>query len=400
MIGAAWLAGASCAISAFGAIMTRANLARLRPAPRATALATPLVSVCIPARDEAANLEACVRAVLASTGANLEVLVYDDQSVDDTPGILSRLCAADSRVRRVETSPLPEGWNGKQHACWRLAAAARGEWLIFTDADVRFAPTCVARATSLASRGGLGLVSAFPRQLVGTPGEAVIVPMIFFILLMYLPFGRMRTTLDPAASAACGQFLCVSREAYNASGGHAMFKDSMHDGVKMPRAVRRAGFRTDLFDGSDVLECRMYRGLSQSWRGFAKNAYEGLSSVALLVFLTVMHLVGYLLPWAGLAWAGWHTGATSGPWPVPAMILWVISLGLAVVQVNQVFARGLAAPVPGFGATMLLPRVLPVAGVLSMTLIQWHSYLLHVSGRRTWRGRGLAPLREPPVKTV
>jgi hypothetical protein len=362
-------------------------------------VAQPLISVCIPARNEAANLEPCVRAILTSTAAKLEVLVYDDQSTDETPRILARLCEADRRVRRIDTVSLPEGWNGKQHACWRMAAAARGEWLVFTDADVRFAPTCLSRATALASRDNLGLVSAFPRQLLGTVAEAVIVPMIFFILLMYLPFGRMRKTLDPAASAACGQFLCVSREAYDASGGHAGFKDSMHDGVKMPRAVRRAGFKTDLFDGSDGLECRMYRGLAQSWRGFAKNAYEGLSSVVLLVFLSVMHGVGYLLPWAGLVWGVWRTAATREAPPTLAMALWAISIVLAAVQVNQIFARRLATPLPNWRVA-LLPRVLPVLGVFAMTLIQWHSFVLHLSGRRTWRGRGLATLHKPPVKAV
>lgn len=388
-----WLAIPSAAISAFGVLMTRANLARFRPAPpapRPGGQALPLISVCIPARNEEANLEACVRGVLASTGANLEVLVYDDQSTDETPEILARLCEADARVRRVDTLALPEGWNGKQHACWRMAAAARGRWLVFTDADVRFAPECLSRAVALGERDNLGLVSAFPRQLVGTLGEALAVPMIFFILLMYLPFGRMRSTLDPAASAACGQFLCVRRDAYDASGGHQAFKDSMHDGVKMPRAIRRAGFKTDLFDASTLLQCRMYQGVAQTWRGFAKNAFEGLGSVALLVFLTLVHLVGYVLPWAGLAlW---------GPVSVIASILWVGAIVLAMVQINLIYRRQLAA---GPTTVTWLPRVFPVIGVVTMTLIQWHSFLLHLTGRRSWRGRTLgAPLRECPVKTA
>ncbi|MBI1189141.1 MAG: glycosyltransferase [Tepidisphaera sp.] len=388
-----WLAIPSAAISALGVLMTRANLARFRPAPpapRPDGNDLPLISVCIPARNEEANLEACVRGVLASTGANLEVLVYDDQSTDETPEILARLCEADARVRRVDTLALPEGWNGKQHACWRMAAAAKGQWLVFTDADVRFAPECLSRAVALGERDNLGLVSAFPRQLVGTLGEALAVPMIFFILLMYLPFGRMRSTLDPAASAACGQFLCVRRDAYDASGGHQSFKDSMHDGVKMPRAIRRAGFKTDLFDASDLLQCRMYQGAAQTWRGFAKNAFEGLGSLLLLTFLTLVHLLGYLLPWAALAL--WR------PLSPLAASLWAGAILLAALQMNLIYARRLAS---GPTAATLLPRLLPALGVATMSLIQWHSYLLHLTGRRSWRGRTLtAPVGECPVKTA
>lgn len=416
---ALWLAIGSCAITALGVLMTRANLARLRPAPgvdetvgagrgggggeedtswkpapQKAGNTKPLISVCIPARNEAANIEACVRAVLASTDASVEVLVYDDQSTDETPRILARLCEADPRVRRVDTIALPPGWNGKQHACWRMAGAALGEWLIFTDADVRFAPSCVARAVAMGRENGLGMVSAFPRQVLGTVGEAMAVPMIFFILLMYLPFGRMRKTLDPSASAACGQFLCVSRAGYDASGGHAGFRDSMHDGVKMPRALRRAGFKTDLFDGSDLLECRMYRGWDQTWRGFTKNAFEGLSSLALLVFLTVVHGVGYVLPPLGLVWASVSGQPLAGG-------LWALAMGLAMLQIGQVFGRNLAVAADPNPGAATVTRLFPGAAVLVMTLIQWESYRLHLLGRRTWRGRGQSPEKhERPVKTA
>lgn len=337
-----------------------------------------LVSVCIPARNEETNIEACVRGVLASTGARVEVLVYDDQSTDQTPAILARLCQEDARVRLVPTVPLPAGWNGKQHACWRMAQQARGRWLLFTDADVRFEPGAV-RRTLLAARAGtqgaegeVPLVSTFPRQETGTVGEALVVPMIFFILFSYLPFVRMRGTKDPAASAGCGQFLCVRSDAYRAAGGHEAFRASMHDGIMLPRAVRRAGFTTDLFDATNVVRCRMYRGWGSTWRGFAKNAYEGLGSVGLLVFLTVVHLLAHVLPWVllPLSLLG-HASAMVG-------MLAGLCIACALTQRLVLAERT---------RTSVLGAALHPLGVVLMTLIQWHSFVLHVTGRRSWRGR-------------
>ena len=197
--------------------------------------------------------------------------------------------------------------------------------------------------------------------------------MIHFLLMSYLPMGRMRSTLDPAASAGCGQFLLVRRDAYDAFGGHEAFKASMHDGVRMPRAARTAGVRTDIFDGTDVCRVRMYDTSTRAWRGFAKNAFEGLGSVGLLCFLTVMHLLGHILPWAVLL------GALAGV--IEARL--TISLAGAIVAMNLLqrlaLSRRFRQP--------LWPAFAHPLGVLAMTLVQWHSLALDLMGRRAWRGR-------------
>ena len=387
----------SLGISAIALVMTLWNLSVLGRAPTSGPVddegwtgSGPLVSLCIPARNEAANLEACVRGVLACEGplraalgmrggeANvLEVLVYDDQSTDETPAILSRLVREDPRVRAVRVELLPDGWNGKQHACWRMAHSAKGLWLGFTDADVRFEPATFAAALRQARATRSALISGFPRQQTGTLSESIIVPMIFFILFSYLPFVKMRRSNDASASAGCGQFLLVRRDAYDAAGGHNAFKNSMHDGIKLPRNVRRAGFHSDLVDATDLLGCRMYRGWSQTWRGFAKNAYEGLGSPALLVVLTAMHALGHVFPWVALAWLG--TERLRGG-PVDWRLL-AVAAGACGVQLIQriVLAQRLR--------TSLVGAVLHPIGVVLMTCIQWHSYWLHLTGRRSWRGR-------------
>jgi hypothetical protein len=312
--------------------------------------------------------------------------VYDDESTDGTGEILARLAAEDARVVVVPRRALPTGWNGKQHACFRMAEHGLAydpalEWFLFTDADVRFEPDAVARALGFAQRANAALVSTVPREVTGSVGEMLLIPLIHFVLMGYLPFGRMRATLDPAASAACGQFILVSRAAYRASGGHEGFRDSMHDGVKFPRAVRRAGLRTDLYDGTESVSCHMYRGFSQTWRGFAKNAFEGLGSLGLLIFITVWHVLGHLLPWvvitAAVAQMLTQSDA-SRERPQTALVLAVLAVVCALLYRALLAAR--------FRQAWLNVPLHPIS-IAMLTAVQWWSLWLDRTGRRGWKGR-------------
>lgn len=365
-----------------------------RPEPTATTPPGTLVAVCIPARNEEANIEAIVRSLLVSTHAALRIYVYDDLSTDRTPKILAQLAASDPRVILTPTHPLPPGWSGKQHACWRMGTHAVADgchWLLFTDADVRFSPDAIAR--TLAARDALttpdrpvDLLSAFPRQLTATLPEHLLVPMMFYLLLGYLPFARMRATNDPATTAGCGQFLFISARAYTAIDGHAAFKSSMHDGIKMPRAVRRAGLRTDLFDASSLAAVRMYQGLAQTWRGFAKNAYEGLGSPAVLLFFTILHALGHLMPWIILAWT--ILPGITQPWTL------AVAASAAACPILQRLILAERLQHSAIGA------LLHPLGIALMTAIQWHSYILHLTGRRAWKGRVLDAPDSPEVPSA
>lgn len=360
------------------------------------------LTVCIPARNEAGNIAACVERALAGAPEWVGVLVYDDGSTDGTGDIVRELGERDGRVRLAERCELPSGWNGKQHGLWRCAIEAFGlgderggtepaTHCLFIDADVRLERGAIVRAAGLfgaldqrvkdgrvKGAKGFGVLSCFPRQETGTLAESAVVPLIFFLLLSYLPFGRMRSTNSPSASAGCGQFLLVSREAYEAFGGHEAFRETMHDGIKMPRAARRAGYHTDVYDGSDAASVRMYTGFGEVWRGFAKNAYEGLGSVPLLVFLTVVHFVGHVLP-ALLVMAMLAVSLIGGEAP-PAL---AYLLGLVVWTV-PVVQRVMVADRLGHAALGALVHPL---GIGVMIGVQWWSFYLHVTGKRSWRGR-------------
>lgn len=387
-----WMIGALL-VSVFALLFASLNLLAFRAAPLAIRSddAGWSVTVCIPARDEEENLEACVRSILAAADVDsrstTRVMVYDDGSTDGTPGILAKLVDEDPRVVAADVEALPSGWNGKQHACDAMGRQATTDWVLFTDADVRFERESLRRTRAalddLSTPGRpLAMLSAFPRERTGTVGESLVVPLIHVILLSYLPFRRMRRTLDPAASAACGQFILCRRDAWTEVGGHATIRDSMHDGVRLPRVFRRGGHATDIFDGADIVSCRMYRGFQETWSGFVKNAYEGLGNPFLLVFLTILHLGGHVAPWVVAAIAG--LGAMGvldlGPSGIP-------TLALACAVVAIVVQLLLRARLAGrFGQAWIGVPLHPI-GLLMLTAIQWWSLRLHLAGRRSWRGR-------------
>ncbi len=178
----------------------------------------------------------------------------------------------------------------------QLAEHARHDELLFMDADVLLAPDAICRCVMQRKITGVDLLSGFPRQRVGTFGEALLIPLMHIVLLTYLPFRRMRRSTSPATSAGCGQLFLTSRAAYQQVGGHASIKASLHDGLTLPRAYRRAGLTTDIFDARDLATCRMYRGWSQTWAGLLKNAHEGIANPRLIVPATMLMFMNFVAP--------------------------------------------------------------------------------------------------------
>ncbi|ONG52743.1 glycosyl transferase [Pseudoroseomonas deserti] len=317
MIGLATL---SCVLAALPAALALQNLRRQ---PRATGRPSGpvLVSILIPARDEEANLPACLAAALASEGVAIELLVMDDGSSDGTAALVRRAAAGDERVRLLAAPPLPPGWTGKVHACARLAEAARGTHFLFIDADVRLAPQAAAALAAHAEDHGLALVTGVPRQRLGSLGEALTVPAINLLMTGYLPGGGRAAGFagrhDASLAAACGQLVLVEAAAYRAAGGHAAAPGILHEALALARRLRAAGGRTEVVDGSPLASCRMYRNLPEAWAGFARNAREGMATPRGLPVWTLLLAGGHLLPWLALAGGG---GAT-------ALLAVLLSLG-------------------------------------------------------------------------
>ncbi|MAI74376.1 MAG: glycosyl transferase [Rhodopirellula sp.] len=330
------------------------------------------VSVLIPARDEQDGIAASVNAALCSQGVDVEVLVLDDQSTDRTAEIVQRIAVADSRVRYLKGEDLPEGWNGKQFGCKQLSEAAEYETLVFLDADVRLKADALRRLVACYESLGVGLLSVFPLQETETLLEKWIIPLMHYVLLGYCPLHRMRTDLRPALAAGCGQLFVTKQNAYQKAGTHAAIRGSRHDGVKLPRAYREAGLMTDVYDGQELAECRMYHSAHEVIRGVLKNATEGLASLKLLFPFTVLLIGGSVLPVALVA-SSLALGDT--------VAAFVAGVAVLVGHFPRVFAA-LRLSQSWLGVLCHAPAT------LLFVLLQWIALLSHLAGRQVaWRGR-------------
>ncbi|MBV9811303.1 MAG: glycosyltransferase, partial [Acetobacteraceae bacterium] len=216
---------AALLLAALPLALTLANLAFYRTPERASG--RPSLSVLVPARNEERNIGALAACVLASEGVDLELLVLDDHSTDRTGAILAAI--ADARLRVIAAPSLPAGWSGKQHACAALAREARHTLMVFVDADVRLAPDALVRIAGFMERNDVGLASGFPRQVVRSWSERLLLPLIHFLLLGYLPMWVMRRSPSPGLGAGCGQLFVARRTDYARAGGHAAIRASLHD---------------------------------------------------------------------------------------------------------------------------------------------------------------------------
>jgi len=297
------LAWTSLVLAAIPLFLILVNLPLYRVPPRPGRLLTSTVSILIPARDEEANIGSAVRDALAQDAVELEVVVLDDGSTDRTADIVAKLAAEDPRVRLVEGADLPEGWIGKQHACARLAEHATGDWLLFQDADVRLAPDAALRLVAYGEARGVDLLSGIPRQVTRTLGERLIIPVIHFVLLGYLPMLGVRFSASPAFAAGVGQLMLMRAQTYRNVGGHGATRARIHDGMALAQLFRRQGHRTDLMDLTSLARCRMYDSFRDTWNGFAKNVHEGMGSPGAIGPWTVLLLGGHVVPWIGLFFA-------------------------------------------------------------------------------------------------
>jgi len=260
----------------------------------------PFISVLIPARDEEANIEACLESLQRQDYPNFEILVLDDNSLDGTADVVSRIAAVDERVRLMRGEPLPEGWAGKPFACYQLAQSARGSWLLFVDADTIHASYMLRSVLALALELRPSLLSGFPRQLAPSFAQKVAMPVLYFVIMSWLPLWWLQRSKKAKPSLAIGQFLLFSREEYWRIGGHKAVKSRILEDVWLGVEVSRHGGRHVAVNLSPVVSCNMYRNLGAMWEGFIKWMYSvaALSSVALVGLM----IAGYLFLLAPFYW--------------------------------------------------------------------------------------------------
>lgn len=343
------------------------------------------VSVLVPARNEEGSIEACLRSIAASQHPLLEILVCDDLSTDATPKILERLQCELPNLRVISGSPPPSGWVGKPHACHQLAGAARGDVLVFVDADVTLEPDGIGRLLSFmtpTSHTPATLVSAVPNQRMASPAERLLMPLLMLTYTSWLPLRLVAASPDPRFVAANGQLLAIERSSYERLGGFAAVAHEIVDDVALCRHAKRNGERVAFADGSRMAHCRMYDSLPGIWRGFSKNLYEGIGGNPIALLLVVLlQLWMFVLPYLALAWALLGTSAHSEALLLPA------ALGVnANLLMRLALVLRFRHPLQG---VLLHPL-----SILFLCAIALNSYRWSRAGALSWAGRRYAARAE------
>jgi glycosyltransferase involved in cell wall biosynthesis len=285
------------ALATAGAVHSWWNLRRLRVLPRDVVVPESRVSVLVPARDEAATIGYCLTALRSQVDVtDVEILVLDDRSSDGTVDVVTHHLD-DPRVRLIvgETEP-PEGWIGKTWACHRLSEAATGQVLVFVDADVTLAPDAVARVVAALADDGVEAVSPYPRQVAVTWAERIIQPLLQWSWATLLPLGLAERSPRTSLVAANGQVLGITRDAYDAVGGHAGVRGEVIDDVALFQNLKRAGRRGALADGTDVATCRMYDGWPELRDGYTKSLWSATGSPAGAAAVVALLGLAYVVP--------------------------------------------------------------------------------------------------------
>jgi cellulose synthase/poly-beta-1,6-N-acetylglucosamine synthase-like glycosyltransferase len=328
----------------------------------------PAVSVIVPARNEEASLENCLDSLVAQTNVAFEIIVINDHSTDRTHEIASSF--SDKRVRVVEAGALPAGWTGKNNAVTAGAKVAHGEWLLFTDADTVHLPGSLARTIEEATRQHAALLSYSPQQVVKSVWEKAVMPVIFAELAASFRPSQVSDPNSPAA-AANGQYLLITREAYDAVGGHAAIAAKLLEDVALARAVKKSGRKICFRFGGDAVRTRMYRTFAQLREGWTKNLVLLFPSPMRLATLRAIEFILIVSSFA----TGINTARDGHFQPaVVAGILGAILYAMFLTRIRRAHFSWDAALLALFG----LP-------LFSYLLVR--SKLSHKHGNVWWKGR-------------
>ncbi len=262
----------------------------------------PFLSILVPARDEEACIETCVRSLVEQDYGQLEVLVLDDHSSDATGAIVQRIIdelppEQTGRLRLIQGEDLPQGWVGKNFACHQLAQQAQGDHLLFTDADTVHAPETARAVIHCMQHYGVKLLTAQPAFELGSMGERLVVPLLNFTIMTLLPVALVRLRPEPSLATGNGQFICFHRSAYEAISGHASVKGLILEDVLLARAVKAAGDRMIFVDALELVRCRMYRSFAEVWTGFSKNLFAFYNySLPFALLALILNLALFVIP--------------------------------------------------------------------------------------------------------
>ncbi|MBE7432583.1 MAG: glycosyltransferase [Anaerolineales bacterium] len=346
----------------------------------------PMVSVCIPARNEENNIRRCVEAVLRQDYPNFELIVLDDRSTDSTSEILRQLAAQNDGLKILSGSDLPDGWAGKPHALYQASAFAKGEWLCFVDSDTFLEPNALSSVYAKAVETNADLFTVMTKQILGTFWERTVMPLVMTALSVgFSP----RKVNDPNRrdAIANGQFIFIRRSAYDAVGGHERIRDQIVEDKALSENIKWSGYRLIVAGGAQVVGTRMYTSLPEMWEGWTKNIYLGLRDQPYLLLLgafgaTLALMAALFLPVWPLLGLIWHLHG--GGWMAFGVILEALLVWGYLIVIRARIAQGMEIP-RWYALTTPLG-----AGVFAAMMLT--SAWKVISGQGvTWRGRKYQP---------
>ncbi|MGO8695147.1 MAG: glycosyltransferase [Rectinemataceae bacterium] len=371
-------------VDAFFLLVAILNVAYLRlftKAPRGGK--GPFISVVVPARNEEANIEACVASLLGQDYRDYEVVVVDDQSEDGTAALVERLALSDPRVRLVKSGPLPLDWAGKQHAMAAGLRAARGELVLFTDADTVHTPRSLSWTAANMEYHRADFLSGYLRQDIRSPGEALIVPTMFAMQLLS-PFPLFPLRNNSGLTFGIGQYMAVRRGVFEASGGFEGFRKSIVDDMSMARQMKASGARTVFLDARCAASVRLYTGFSDAFRGVMRSIFSAVGGTlagAVLVDLAILLLI-------------------VGP-PVGVALAAILGLPIPgdLVLASLVFFCAWAIVLADRGAPLAAALVYPIVFFVLVLILTGSALATGPGAGLKWKGRTIRvpPPPKPPL---
>jgi chlorobactene glucosyltransferase len=341
--------------------------------------AFPMVSVLIPARNEERSIASCVRSILAQDYPSFEVLVLDDQSSDDTRAILESMAVSHPALRILHGEPTSGNQVGKNWACSQLARQAKGELLLFTDADTLYRSDTLKIIVTTLMGERADLLTGFPHQEVHTWGERLLVPFFSWAFLCFIPLALAYKFRLPFLSMAVGQLMLFRREPYLAIGGHDFVSPSMVDDISLARRIKASGLRWRVSYVANLISCRMYHSSREAMEGFTKNLFAAFDYRLLpFLFAFLWLLVMFWKPLIVLA------GMISGLAPQAHLVALIVCLLLSLLL--------WLIPYIEMGIPFTLAFLYPFT-ILANVAVAFRSLVHSLGGRIIWKGRSIARTR-------
>lgn len=257
---------------------------------------TPLVSVLIPARNEDKNIGNLLRSLQTQNYSALEIIVFNDQSSDNTQKIVNDYSKKDQRISLINSTNLPPGWMGKNYACHQMAQKARGEYYLFLDADVILSNNIIAESISFVEKYQLALLTIFPKQILKSWGEYLTVPNMNFILLSLLPLVLVQKSKFPSLAAANGQFMFFEAKTYTEILPHKTLKNEKVEDIKTARLFKKQHKKVSCLTGNNSITCHMYHSFEEAVNGFSKNVLMFFGNSPLLAIVAwLLNTFGFVI---------------------------------------------------------------------------------------------------------